>query len=106
LESSKNPIIHGTAYNNLLERAKNMEAQIARLEIRIKTLEDRATRDDLAQSLTQIGKYFRACVCAGSSTYLYHLRLFIAAVHRVKQNLFSAQLVCDQQNCFRISRPL
>jgi len=44
----------GTAYNDLLERAKNTEAQIARLEIRIKVLEDRAEREDLAKMIAQM----------------------------------------------------
>ena len=42
------------AVNDLLERAKNTEAQIARLEIRIKVLEDRAEREDLAKMIAQM----------------------------------------------------
>jgi len=44
------------AYNDLLERANNMQAQIAKLETRIKALEERASREDIASELASVGK--------------------------------------------------
>ena len=46
----------GRAYNALLERANNMQAQIVRLETRIKVLEERASREDIASELASVGK--------------------------------------------------
>ena len=46
----------GKAYNDLLERANNMQAQIAKLETRIKVLEERAGREDIASELASVGK--------------------------------------------------
>jgi len=46
----------GKAYNDLLERANNMQAQIAKLETRIKVLEERASREDIASELASVGK--------------------------------------------------
>jgi hypothetical protein len=44
----------GTAYNDMLERVNKMSNEMARLADRIKMLEDRANREDLAKTMAQL----------------------------------------------------
>jgi hypothetical protein len=49
----------GTAYNDLLERAKQTSAKVSELEGRIKALEDRAIREDAKAESDSIAEKWR-----------------------------------------------
>ena len=46
----------GTAYNDMLERVNRMSNEVTRLADRIKALEERASREDIAAELASVGK--------------------------------------------------
>jgi len=46
----------GRAYNDMLERVNRMSNEITRLADRIKALEERASREDIASELASVGE--------------------------------------------------